>query len=149
MERCTIGFASDHAGFALKEQLAQYLLGKGYSVKDFGAYSPERSDYPDFAHPLAAAIVSGECRFGVTICWTGNGINMTMNRHRNVRSAICLCEEMAQLARNHNDANSCSIAAKYVEPEQAKRILDVFLNENFEGGRHLTRVQKIELPEQA
>jgi ribose 5-phosphate isomerase B len=145
MERYTIGFASDHAGFALKEQLVAYLLGEGYSVKDFGAYSPERSDYPDFAHPLAEAIVAGECRFGVTICWTGNGINMVMNRHAGVRSAICLCEEMARLARNHNDANSCSIAAKYVEPDAAQRILDVFLSEGFEGGRHETRVQKIEL----
>ncbi len=145
MERFTIGLASDHAGFALKEQLARYLLGKGYAVKDFGAYSAERSDYPDYAHPLAEAIVSGECRFGVTICWTGNGINMVMNRHKGVRSAICLNQEMARLARNHNDANNCSIAAKYVAPEEAERILDVFLSENFEGGRHLTRVQKIEL----
>ncbi len=145
MERCTIGLACDHAGFTLKEQLAGYLLGEGYAVKDFGAYSSERCDYPDFAHPLAEAIVAGECRFGVTICWTGNGINMVMNRHRGVRSAICLCEEMARLARNHNDANNCSIPAKYVEPEQAKRILDVFLGENFEGGRHAVRVEKIEL----
>ena len=145
MERYTIGFACDHAGFALKEILAQYLLSEGYSVKDFGTYSAERSDYPDFAHPLAEAIVSGECKYGVTICWTGNGINMTMNRHKYVRSAICMNEEMAQLARNHNDANSCSIAAKYTDPDKAKRILDVFLNENFEGGRHETRVKKIEI----
>jgi len=145
MERCTIGLASDHAGFALKEQLAEYLLGLGYAVRDFGACSAERSDYPDYAHPLAEAIVAGECRFGVTICWTGNGINMVMNRHRDVRSAICLCQEMAKLARNHNDANSCSIAAKYVEPEEARRILDVFLSEPFEGGRHAERVRKIEL----
>lgn len=145
MESFTIGLASDHAGFALKEQLAEYLLGLGHAVRDFGAYSAERSDYPDYAHPLAEAIVAGECRFGVTICWTGNGINMVMNRHRDVRSAICLCEEMARLARNHNDANSCSIAAKYVEPEAARRILDVFLSESFEGGRHAERVRKIEL----
>jgi ribose 5-phosphate isomerase B len=144
MEHFTIGFASDHAGFALKEQLIGYLLAKGYGVKDFGTYSTERSDYPDFAHPLAEAVVAGECRCGVTICWTGNGINIAMNRHRGVRSAICLCTEMAELARRHNDANNCSLAAKYTTFEQAREIVDTYLDTAFEGGRHLQRVLKIE-----
>jgi ribose 5-phosphate isomerase B len=144
MENFTIGFASDHAGFALKEQLIVHLLGRGYAVKDFGAYSVERSDYPDFAHPLAEAVVAGECRCGITICWTGNGINITMNRHRGVRSAICLCPEMAELARRHNDANNCSLAAKYTDFEQAREIVDLFLQTSFEGGRHQIRVEKIE-----
>ncbi len=142
----TIGFASDHAGFELKEQMVQYVLSKGYAVKDFGAYSPERSDYPDPAHPLARAIVQGEVCCGITICWTGNGINMVMNRHAGVRSAICLCTDMALLTRNHNDANNCSLAAKYTTPEEAQAIVDVFLAEGFEGGRHQTRIEKIELP---
>lgn len=141
----TIGFASDHAGYELKEKLVQYIMEKGYPVRDFGAFSSESSDYPDYAHPLAEAIVSGEVHCGITICWTGNGINMVMNRHAGVRSAICLCEEMAYLTRHHNDANSCSLAAKYTEPEKAQAIIDVFLAEGFDGGRHLRRVEKIEL----
>ena len=145
MTKMTIGLACDHAGYELKEQVAKYLLEKGYAVKDFGTHSCERADYPDYAHPLAEAIVKGDCRFGISICWTGNGINMTMNRHAHVRSAICMCEEMAKLARNHNDANNCSLASKYVPFEEAKKIVDVFLSEEFEGGRHLDRVKKIEL----
>lgn len=144
MEYFTVGFASDHAGFALKEQLVNYLMDKGFGVKDFGAYSAERSDYPDYAHPLAAAIAAGEVRLGISICWTGNGINITMNRHRGVRSAMCLCPEMAELARRHNDANNCSLASKYTDFDAAKRIVDLFLTSAFEGGRHRTRVEKIE-----
>lgn len=145
MERFTVGFACDHAGFTLKEQLVEYLLGKGYSIKDFGTYSTESTDYPDYAHPLAESILEGECQCGVTICWTGNGINMTMNRYAGIRSAICMCQEMAELARQHNDANNCALAAKYTEPEEAKAILDVFLETPFEGGRHQRRVDKIEI----
>lgn len=146
MEKHTIGVACDHAGFELKEQLVKYLMEEGYGVKDFGTFSAERADYPDYAHPLAESIVRGECKYGITICWTGNGINMTMNRHTHIRSAICLCEEMAQLARNHNDANNCSLASKYVPYEEAVKIITVFLNQDFEGGRHQARVEKIELP---
>lgn len=145
MEKFTIGFACDHAGFELKEKMVRYVMEKGYPVEDFGAYSSERSDYPDYAHPLAEAIIRGDVKYGITICWTGNGINMVMNRHAGVRSAICMCEEMAKLTRNHNDANSCSLAAKYTEPEKAQAIIDVFLSEGFDGGRHLTRVEKIEI----
>ena len=145
MEKMTIGLASDHAGFALKERLAEYLQGQGYAIKDFGAYSAESSDYPDYAHPLAEAILAGECRYGITVCWTGNGINMVMNRHAGIRSGMCLCKEMAQLARRHNDANSCSLASKYTEPEQAMAIVDIFLNTPFEGGRHQRRIDKIEI----
>ena len=145
MDRFTVGLASDHAGFALKERLVEYLLQNGYSVKDFGAYSTESSDYPDYAHPLAAAIAAGECTYGITVCWTGNGINMVMNRHGGVRSGMCLSEEMAELTRRHNNANNCSLASKYTEPELAMAIVDIFLNTPFEGGRHQRRVDKIEL----
>lgn len=145
MEMFTVGFACDHAGFALKERLVEYLLGQGYAVKDFGTYSTESTDYPDYAHPLAEAIVAGEVKCGITICWTGNGINMVMNRHARVRSAICMCDEMAVLSRQHNDANNCSLAAKYTEVKKAQAIVDLFLTTEFEGGRHQRRIDKIEL----
>ena len=144
MERFTVGVASDHAGFAMKERLVEYLLGQGHSVKDFGTYSAESADYPDYAHPLAESIVKGECRYGITICWTGNGINMVMNRHAGIRSAICFCEEMAELSRKHNDANNCSLASKYTTLEKARECVDAFLRTQFDGGRHQKRVEKIE-----
>lgn len=139
----TIGFANDHAGFGLKESLVKYVTGLGYSVKDFGCYSPESCDYPDFAHPLAEAIESGECKFGISVCYTANGISMTMNKHMKVRAAICWNEELAELARAHNDANVCSLPAKYVDAEEAVKIVHKFLTSAFEGGRHKRRVDKI------
>lgn len=145
MDKFTVGFACDHAGFALKERLVEYLLAQGYAIKDFGTYSTESTDYPDYAHPLAQAIVKGDVKYGITICWTGNGINMVMNRYAHVRSAICLCTEMAELSRKHNDANNCSLASKYTEVEKAQEIVDTFLKTAFEGGRHQRRVEKIEI----
>jgi len=144
MELFTIGFASDHAGFKLKDELAGYFAGKGYCIRDYGAYSTESSDYPDFAHPLAEGILSGDCRFGVSVCWSANGISMTLNRHKGIRAAICSDEETAKLARNHNDANVCSLAAMSTELDKAVKIVETFLSEPFEGGRHQRRVEKID-----
>ncbi|MDR2936006.1 MAG: ribose 5-phosphate isomerase B [Rikenellaceae bacterium] len=140
----TIGFASDHAGFALKEKLAEYVMGLGYSVKDFGCYTPERCDYPDYAHPLAEAVAGGVCRFGIAVCYTANGMSMSLNRHHGVRAAICWQPELAGLARKHNDANVCSLAAKYTDEALAYSIVDAFLSNSFEGGRHTPRLAKIE-----
>ncbi len=145
MKEHTIGFAGDHAGYELKEELIRYVMGKGYSVKDFGCYSGESCDYPDYAHPLAESVASGEILRGIAVCSTGNGISITLNRHKGVRSAICMNEEMAVLARGHNDANVCSIPSRYVDAEEAKKIVDLFLDGEFEGGRHEKRVKKIEL----
>ncbi len=145
METFTIGFASDHAGFALKEKMVEYVMEQGYSVKDFGCHSPERCDYPDYAHPLAEAVVSGACRCGIAVCYTANGMSMALNRHRGVRAAICWQPELAELARRHNDANVCSLAAKYTDEALARSIVDAFLTNSFEGGRHVARIGKIEL----
>lgn len=145
MEAFTIGFASDHAGFELKQQIIKHVMEQGYSVKDFGCYSCESCDYPDYAHPLAEAVVSGECRFGIAVCYTANGISMTVNKHRGIRAAICWNEELALLARNHNNANICSLAAKYTDPELAFKIVDTFLTATFDGGRHERRINKIDL----
>ncbi len=143
METFTIGFASDHAGFALKEELIRHFLGRGYSVKDFGCYSPDSCDYPDYAHPLADAVECGTCRFGIAICYTANGISMTVNKHPGIRAAVCWNEEQARLARNHNDANICSLPAKYIDEKTGIRIVETFLKEDFEGGRHKRRIDKI------
>lgn len=140
-----IAIGSDHAGFSLKEQLKAYLNNKGFNVKDFGAYSEERADYPDFAHPVASAVENNEVDRGVVICGSGNGVNMTANRHHGVRSALCWNEEIAKLARQHNDANVIALPARFITEEEAKKCLDAFFSTEFEGGRHTDRVEKIEL----
>lgn len=147
MESFTIGFACDHAGFELKERLISYVMEHGYSVKDFGCYSTESCDYPDYAHPLAKSVLSGESKFGIAICYTANGISMTVNKYRGIRAAICWNPELAMFARSHNDANICSLTAKYTDFETAKEIIDTFLKTPFEGGRHLRRVNKINIAE--
>ncbi|MCC8088194.1 MAG: ribose 5-phosphate isomerase B [Rikenellaceae bacterium] len=144
MNSFTIGFASDHVGFDLKENLVEYLLKSGYSVKDFGCYSSDSCDYPDFAHPLAEAIVKGECKMGISVCFTANGISMTLNKHTGIRAAICWNEDIAELARAHNDANVCSLPAKYLNVEETVKIVNKFLSTDFEGGRHKRRIDKIE-----
>ncbi len=138
-----IGIANDHAGYALKLKIVDYLQKKGYTVKDFGSDSPESVDYPDYAHPLAEAVEQGVCTFGISICGTGNGINMTVNKHPGIRGALCWCAEIGRLARAHNDANICSIPARFVSEETAYCIVDEFLNTSFDGGRHQCRVEKI------
>lgn len=139
-----IGIACDHAGFELKEHLVDYLKKKGYEVEDFGTDSLESTDYPDTAHPLANAVAEGKYLSGMTLCGSGNGISMTANRHKGVRAALCWRPEIAILARQHNDANICSIPARFVSVAEAEIITDLFLSVEFEGGRHRRRIEKIE-----
>ena len=138
-----IGFGSDHAGFEAKSYLISVLEDMGYSYKDFGAYSEESSDYAEYAHPLAKAVESGECRFGVAICGSGNGINMTINKHQGIRAALCWTPDVAFFARAHNDANVLSLPGRFLPKEELSEILVMFLNTSFEGGRHKRRIDKI------
>jgi ribose 5-phosphate isomerase B len=143
MEKLKIAVASDHAGFERKQTVMKYLQKLGIEYKDFGAFSTESSDYPDFAHPLANAVSKGEFDKGITLCGSGNGINMTANKHQGIRSAICWMPEIAKLARLHNDANVCALPARYITDEEAIEIVNIFLTTDFEGGRHVNRVNKI------
>jgi ribose 5-phosphate isomerase B len=145
MEKRIIGIASDHAGYEMKEMAKKYLEEKGYEVKDFGTSSPESSDYADYAHPLGNAVSNGELKQAVAFCGSGNGINITLNRHKGVRSAYCWNPEIARLGRQHNDANVCAIPARFLERDKIREIIDVFLNTGFEGGRHQRRIDKIDL----
>lgn len=146
MEDNRICIACDHAGYDMKEFLVGWLEAKGYDVHDFGTMSPESCDYPDFAHPLGFAIDNGELRRGITLCGTGNGITMAINKHPKVRAALCWNPEIAELARLHNDANICSMPARCLSNNEAVVILEKFLNTEFEGGRHQRRIDKIPLP---
>ena len=141
----TIALASDHAGFALKQQVQLFLEDNGAKVKDFGCYSTESCDYPDFAHPLAEAVEKGDYEFGIVICSTGNGITMTANKHQGIRAALCWKPELAQLARAHNDANVLVMPGRFVSNEEAVEIVKTYLNSDFEGGRHQRRIDKIPL----
>ncbi len=145
MEKPLVGIASDHAGYCMKEWVAGYLLRHGYAVKDYGARSEESVDYPDYAHALGRGIEAGECALGVALCGSANGISIALNRHRGVRSAICWRPDIATLARTHNDANVCSLPARFITEAEAETILDAFFGAQFEGGRHQKRVEKIEL----
>lgn len=138
-----IGIAADHAGYELKEILKVYLLEKGYEIKDFGTDSSESVDYADHAHPLASFIESGKAKFGVSICGSGNGITMTLNKHQKIRAALCWEPEIAALAVQHNNANICSLPARFISVETAKEIIDAFIISEFEGGRHQNRIDKI------
>ena len=143
MEEFKIAVASDHAGYERKQAVLKYLQEQGIDYKDFGAWSSESCDYPDFAHPLAEAVSRGEFDKGITLCGSGNGINITANKHQGIRSAICWLPEIAMLARQHNDANICALPARYVTDQEAIEIIKVFLATEFEGGRHLLRINKI------
>ena len=138
-----VGVACDHAGFEAKEVIKSLLAEMGVEVKDFGCYSTESVDYPDFAHPLASAVESGECYPGFAVCGSGNGINMTLNKHQGVRSALCWTEEIASLARQHNDANVLVMPGRFITTQEAEEIMEKFLTTEFEGGRHVARVEKI------
>jgi ribose 5-phosphate isomerase B len=138
-----IGLASDHAGYKAKQFIIKVLEEKGIPYKDFGAYSEESCDYPDFAHPLAHAIENGECYPGVAICGTGIGISIALNKHQGVRAALCWTSEVARLARTHNDANVLVFPGRLLSDEEIYGILVMFLNTPFEGGRHAIRVNKI------
>ena len=138
-----IGIGGDHAGYSLKAVLIKYLEKKGFEIKDFGTYSEESTDYPDYVHPLANAIEKGDLELGIIICGSANGVSMTANKHQGIRSAISWIPEIAKLAREHNNANVLAIPARYVSEDQAKLITDAFFNASFEGGRHQKRVEKI------
>ena len=138
-----IGIAADHAGYALKELLKERLISDGYKVSDFGTYSEQSIDYPDIAHPLALSVEGGESEIGIILCGSGNGVNMTVNKHRGIRGALCWNAEIATLARKHNNANIVAIPARFISSEEAYEIVDTFLSTDFEGGRHLSRINKI------
>lgn len=138
-----IAITSDHAGYYLKTKLLAYLIREKYNVKDLGTNSDEPVDYPDFGHPLAKAISSGEYDLGISICGTGNGINMVVNKHPGIRSALCWNEEISKLARAHNDANICALPGRFISESEAYLIVRTFLTTSFEGGRHKRRIDKI------
>jgi ribose 5-phosphate isomerase B len=138
-----IGIACDHAGFEYKEEVVKYLTNKGLEVQDFGCYSDQSVDYPDLAHQLSKKINDGDLELGIQFCGSGNGINMSANKHQGVRSALCWQEDIAQLARLHNNANICTMPARFISFEKALKIIDIFLATEFEGGRHQRRVDKI------
>lgn len=140
-----IALGADHAGVAYKQEVKEWLEKKGYQVKDFGTYSTDSVDYPDFAHPTALSVASGEAAFGILFCGSANGVAITANKHQGVRAAICWETEIASLARQHNDANIICIPARFVSTDLALNMLDLFMSTDFEGGRHLNRVQKIKL----
>ena len=139
----SIGIASDHAGYDLKETIKKYLVEQGVVATDFGTNSTDSCDYPDFAHPLANAVEQGTCEFGIAICGSANGITMTVNKHQGCRAAICWEPELAALARQHNNANVLSLPARFISEEKALEILKTFFANDFEGGRHERRVEKI------
>lgn len=143
MTRQKIAIAADHAGFYMKELVLKQLTKEGYEVKDFGTYSDEAVDYPDFAHALGAAIDANEYNCGFVFCGSGNGVNMVANKHKSVRSALCWESEIAQLARAHNNANVCAIPARFISANETLKIVNAFLNTAFEGNRHAQRVAKI------
>ena len=143
MDVKTIGLACDHAGFPLKQFVIQYLESKGYQYKDFGTYSDTSCDYPDFAHPLAEAVESGECYPGIAICGSGEGMAMTLNKHQGIRAGLAWCKDVAGLIRQHNNANILVMPGRFIDNKTAEKIMDEFFNTPFEGGRHERRVEKI------
>jgi ribose 5-phosphate isomerase B len=138
-----IAIGADHAGFELKERMREWLTRSGFEHKDFGTYAPESADYPDFAHPVASAVENKEFDLGILICGSGNGVAITANKHQGIRAALCWTEDLASLARQHNDANILCLPARYISSDLAMKITDKFLNSAFEGGRHERRVKKI------
>jgi ribose 5-phosphate isomerase B len=138
-----IPIGADHAGFQLKETLKKHLISKGYEVNDFGCYSEESIDYPDFAHPVAEMVEQNKGMLGILICGSGNGISMSANKHQGIRSALCWKTEVAELARLHNDANILTLPARFISEAEAIEMVDVFFSTAFEGGRHQKRVDKI------
>jgi len=138
-----IGLASDHAGYEIKKYIADLFEEQGIRYIDFGTYGTESVDYPDFAHKLGTAIDNGECEFGIAVCGTGNGINMALNRHQKVRSALCWNTEVARLVRAHNNANVLTMPGRMITQREAYDMVRIFFNTPFEGGRHQNRIDKI------
>jgi ribose 5-phosphate isomerase B len=146
LKKKKIAVVSDHAGFYLKEKILKFLIREKYDVKDIGCFSDDQPvDYPDYGHPLAISVSAGEYDLGISICGTGNGINMVVNKHQGIRSALCWNEEISRLARAHNDANICALPGRFISESEAYLIVKTFLNTSFEGGRHKPRIDKISL----
>jgi ribose 5-phosphate isomerase B len=141
--KITIALGSDHAGFNLKQIVKQYLQKNNYIFQDFGTFSDDPADYPDFAHKVAGIVEEGNCKFGLIMCGSGNGVNMAVNKHQGIRSALCWKKELAYMARRHNDANICALPARFITDKEAIDIIHEFLETEFEGGRHLRRINKI------
>ncbi len=138
-----IAMGADHAGVAYKQEVIEWLEKKGYQVKDFGTYNTDSVDYPDFAHPTAASVETGEAAFGILFCGSANGVAITANKHAGVRAGLCWLPEIAKLTRLHNDANMICVPARFVSIESAIEMIDAFMTTDFEGGRHQGRVDKI------
>jgi ribose 5-phosphate isomerase B len=140
-----IPIASDHGGFEMKRYIIEHLVESGYEVKDFGTYTGESVDYPDFIHPLAREINEGKYKLGIIICGSGNGAQMVANKYQHVRAALCWSEEITRLARQHNNANILSLPGRFLKPDFAVKLVKIFLTTDFEGGRHQVRIEKISL----
>ena len=138
-----VAIGADHAGFEYKEMLKAVLVADGWQVEDKGTYGLDSVDYPDFAHPVASAVENGACSFGVLICGSGEGVCITANKHQGIRAALCWNNDVAQLSRQHNNANVICMPARFVSEDAAKEMLQSFINTSFEGGRHENRVNKI------
>ncbi|MCU4174107.1 ribose 5-phosphate isomerase B [Carboxylicivirga sp. N1Y90] len=139
----SIALAADHAGFPVKELVKEYLIKNNFQVKDFGTHSEESTDYADYAHPMASAVEDGDYEIGIAVCGSGNGINMSVNKHQGIRAALCWSVEISEMARLHNNANICTIPGRYVSNEEAIKIVEKFVTTLFEGGRHQARIDKI------
>lgn len=138
-----LALASDHAGYKLKISVKEYLISKGIKVFDFGTHSEESTDYPDYVHPLAKSIKSGEYDYGIVICGSGNGVSITANKHQHIRCALAWIPEIAALGRKHNNANVLALPGRFINSEEANRIVNAFLESEFMGGRHIKRIQKM------
>src|SRR5690606_28947335 len=138
-----IAIGADHAGFEYKQKIVDYLTGKGIEIQDFGTFSTDSVDFPDFAHPTAEAVETGKADFGILLCGSGQGVNIAANKHRGVRSALCWNKDISRLTRQHNNSNIIALPARFVAYEYAVEMIETFLNTEFEGGRHQNRVEKI------
>lgn len=145
MQKVIVPIGCDHAGFDMKQIVIKHLLAKGFEVDDKGCYSTDSIDYPDFGHPVAETVENTAGMKGILLCGSGNGINMTANKHQGIRSALCWTAEIAKLAREHNNANILTLPARFITAEEALEIVDTFFSTDFEGGRHQKRIDKIPL----
>jgi ribose 5-phosphate isomerase B len=141
-----IAIGCDHTGFEYKETIKKWLIDKGLQVKDFGTYSPDSVDYPDFAHPVSIFVENGHAAFGILLCGSANGVAITANKHQNIRAALCWRNEVAELVRLHNDANIICLPARFIELSLALEMVETFMSTAFEGGRHERRVNKMVQP---
>ena len=146
-ENTPVAICCDHAGYETKLAVIEYLKSQGVAVRDFGTHSTESCDYPDFAHPCALAVESGECYPGIGICGSGEGISITLNKHQGIRAGLAWCKEIAHLIRQHNDANVLVLPGRFIDNKTACSIMDEFFKTTFEGGRHQRRVEKIPVSE--